>query len=86
MDNNEMIYSQIEATETNSIELKKVKFQRKWNFWENYETKHGEKQLDWSETIKKIFTFEDVITFWQFWNDYPGSNPTNIFYDGIRVR
>jgi hypothetical protein len=84
--NNEIFISQIE-TPTDRIELSKVGLQRQWVFWENYEAKQGgDRQLDWSQMIKKIFTFNDIISFWQFWNDYPGSNPSNIFYNGERVR
>jgi hypothetical protein len=87
MDNNDNYFSQVQAaSESAKVELSKVMLQRQWVFWENYETKYGERQLDWSQAIKKIFSFDDVITFWQFWNDYPGSNPSNIFYNGERVR
>lgn len=71
--------------ESVKIDLNKVKLQRNWVFWENYEAKSGEK-LEWSKSIKQIFTFNEIISFWQFWNNYPGSNPSNIFYNGDRLR
>jgi hypothetical protein len=87
MDNNENSFSQVQApVESTQIELSKVKLQRTWVFWENYDSKSKEKSLDWSQSIKQIYSFNDIISFWQFWNEYPGSNPSNIFYNGERVR
>jgi hypothetical protein len=87
MENNEKFFSQVQApVESDQVELSKVALQRTWVFWENYEEKYKDKSLDWSQSIKQIFTFKDIISFWQFWNEYPGSNPSNIFYNGERVR
>ncbi len=58
---------------------------RSWVFWENYEAK-GSAKMDWNDSIKKIFNFDDIISFWQFWNNYPGSNPSNVFYDGMTLK
>lgn len=86
MDNNEKLFTQVQApVESDQVEYKAVKFQRNWVFWENYEAKSGEK-LEWEKSIKKIFNFSDIISFWQFWNAYPGSDPSNIFYNGERMR
>ena len=71
--------------ETQQVELNKVKLNRRWVFWENYESKTGEK-LEWSKSIKQIFSFNEIISFWEFWNNYPGSNIANIFYNGERLR
>jgi hypothetical protein len=79
-------YQEHITTETEKIELSRVKFQRHWVLWENYEPRSLGKQVDWSETIKNIFSFNDIISFWQFWNEYPGSNPANIFFNGERLR
>jgi hypothetical protein len=87
MENNDNYFSEVQAPEeSGTVELSKVKFQRTWVIWENYEAKQGGQNLDWSQLIKKIFSFNDIISFWQFWNDYPGSNPSNIFYNGERIR
>jgi hypothetical protein len=87
MDVNEFFFSQVQAPdESTEVELSKVKLQRTWVFWENYESKEKNKSLDWSQMMKPIFSFNDIISFWQFWNEYPGSNPSNIFYNGERVR
>jgi hypothetical protein len=86
MDENEIIFSQVQApAESDTVEENKVKLQRTWVFWENYEPKAGNK-LDWALSLKEIFEFSDIITFWQFWNLYPGSSPSNIFYNGERLR
>lgn len=85
MDKNENIFTQVQAPEESSTVLKdSVTLQREWEFWENYE-KPGSK-LDWKDSIQSIFTFNDIISFWQFWNSYPGSEPSNIFYNGERMR
>jgi hypothetical protein len=86
MENEQLFFSQVQApAEEETVELSKVKLQRKWVIWENYEAKSGEK-LEWSKSIKQVYTFNDVVSFWQFWNNYPGANPSNIFYNGERMR
>ena len=86
MENEKVFFSQVQAPEeSNRLELANVKLQRNWVIWENYEAKSGEK-LEWSKSIKQVYTFNDVLSFWQFWNNYPGANPSNIFYNGERMR
>lgn len=77
--------------DSTTVEKNKVDLQRVWVLWENYlsteDSKHNknmEKDKDWNAQIKKVFTFNDLITFWQFYNNYQGSDPKNIFYDGER--
>lgn len=87
MENDEKFLSNVQAPkEDETIDLNSVKFYRKWNFWENYEGKVAGTKLDWETTIKKIFTIEDLISFWQFWNNYPGSDPSKIFFDGLSMK
>ena len=62
------------------ISLPTVKFSKSWAFWENYSTK--EKKLSYLESNKQIFKWDDIITFFQFWNKYPGNDIKNIFFDG----
>ncbi len=86
MEYEEQTFTQVQAPEeASTVDSSIVKLQRTWVFWENYESKSGEK-LEWSQSIKKIYTFDDIISYWQFLNNYPGSNPANIFYNGERVR
>ena len=85
MDDNTFIFKQVQAPqEADTVEESMVKFQRNWAFWENYESKLG--KLDYHQSLKEIFKWDDIITFWQFWNSYPGSNPSNIFYNGERIK
>ena len=72
--------------EKDSIEFNKVKLQRKWTFWENYETREKSKEEDYSKLTNSIFSFETIIEFWQFWNNYQGNNPKNIFFDGEKYK
>ena len=69
--------------EENSLEKEqeKVKLNRNWAFWENYDTKSHEDK-DYTKLLKQIYSFNDLISFWQFWNKYPGNNTKNIFYNG----
>ena len=69
--------------ESDTIEKDKVLLNREWSFWENYEQKKGEK--DYSKLLKEIFSFQDIISFWQFWNKYPGSEIKKIFFDGENI-
>ena len=77
----------VPVKESNLIEEKKVRLNREWSFWENYEPKEkNQKNLDYSMFLKNIYSFNDLISFWQFWNKYPGSTPSKIFYNGEVIR
>ena len=52
--------------ESASVPIEKVAFEREWTFWENYETKERDKNIDWSALLKSIFTFSTIIDFWHF--------------------
>ena len=67
--------------ESSTIEKNKVTLKREWSFWENYDSKSKEEK-DYSKLIKEIYTFNDIISFWQFWNNYPGNDIKKIFFDG----
>jgi hypothetical protein len=67
--------------ESDTIEKEKVKLNRTWSFWENYTIK-SESKKGYSDLYKEIYTFDDIISFWQFWNKYPGRDTKNIFYNG----
>jgi hypothetical protein len=85
MDDNKNIIKQVQAPlESETVELEKVKLDRTWVFWENYDAKIG--KLEYEKSIKQIFKFSDILSFWQFWNNYPGSDPSFIFYNGERLR
>ena len=80
----------MEESETkldNSIEKEKEKvlLNRSWSFWENYESKTHEEK-NYSKLLKEIFSFKDLISFWQFWNKYPGSDSKQIFYNGDCIK
>jgi hypothetical protein len=67
-----------------TIEKEKVLLKRTWTFWENYQSKDNAEK-DYSKLLKEIYTFNDIISFWQFWNNYPGNNIKTIFYNGDHV-
>ena len=64
--------------ESTTIEKDKVLLNREWTFWENYDSKSKEIK-DYSTLTKELFTFNDIISFWQFWNNYPGNDPKKYF-------
>lgn len=66
--------------ESDTIEKSKVLLNREWSLWENYEAKN--EKLDYSLSLKEIYSFNDIISFWQFWNNYPGSDLKTIFVNG----
>ena len=68
------------------IPLSSVKFLKTWAFWESYAPKSKETNLSYDAANKKIFTWSDLITFFQFWNKYPGKDFRNIFFDGRNVK
>ena len=70
--------SEIKLEEKETIEKDKVLFKREWSFWENYESKN-QKEKDYSKLIKEIYSFNDIISFWQFWNNYPGNDIKKYF-------
>ena len=66
-----------------NIPLSLITFNRSWVFWESYTAK--DKKLEYKESNKKIFEWNDIITFFQFWNSYPGNDLKKIFFNGNRV-
>ena len=72
--------------ESGTIEKEKVLLKRSWSFWENYDLKDKKEKKDYSKLLKEIYTFNDIISFWQFWNKYPGSNTKNIFFNGENIK
>ena len=73
--------SNLQIDESDTIEKDKVILNRSWSFWENYETKTSK-----SYVVKEIYTFDDLISFWQFWNKYPGNETKKIFYNGECIK
>ena len=67
--------------ESDVISKEKVKLNRSWSFWENYQIKNNSEK-GYSDLLKEIYSFDDIISFWQFWNKYPGNDTKNIFYNG----
>ena len=67
-----------------NIPISNVKFSKEWTFWESYICKN--KKLTYEEGNKQIFKWNDLITFFQFWNKYPGNDVKNIFFDGTNVK
>ena len=61
-----------------------VKFSNSWTFWETYISKTVE--IDYNDSNKLIFKWDDLITFFQFWNKYPGKDIKNILFDGTNVK
>ena len=68
----------------NEISLNSVQFSKSWSFWESYSSKTI--KLTYEESNKEIYKWNDIISFFQFWNKYPGNDIKNIFYDGINVK
>ena len=66
------------------IPLNAVKFKKSWTFWETYVSKTND--LSFENSNKLIFKWDDLITFFQFWNKYPGRDIKNILYDGNNLK
>ena len=66
------------------ILLNSVQFSKCWTFWETYISKAV--KLEYHDSNKLIFKWHDLITFFQFWNKYPGKDIKNILYDGNNVK
>ena len=66
------------------IPLNAVKFKKSWTFWETYVSKTND--LSFENSNKLIFKWNDLITFFQFWNKYPGKDIKNILYDGNNLK
>ena len=77
--------SDAKLEESETIEKEKILLKRSWSFWENYESKNRAEK-DYSKLLKEIYTFHDIISFWQFWNKYPGNDTKQIFYNGDHVK
>ena len=87
MENDEKIYTKVQAPEEDDlVNSKFVTLNRNWVFWENYEGKSPSVKLEWEASIKKIFEFNDIISFWQFMNNYLGSDLSKIFFNGPSIK
>ena len=69
----------LKIEESDTIELDKVLLKREWSFWGNYESKNKSQR---NYSYKEIYSFDNIIAFWQFWNKYPGNDAKEIFYNG----
>ena len=67
------------------IPLNSVEFSKTWTFWETYSSK-TKKLTNYSDSNKLIFKWNDLITFFQFWNRYPGNDIKNILFDGNNLK
>lgn len=87
-ENNYIDKDQAIPVDSKQVQMSKVLLQRSWVFWENYlpedKSHQNSENKDWNAQIKRVFNFCDLITFWQFWNTYPGSIPKEVFYNGDR--
>ena len=78
--------------ESDQIEWELVRLPKTWALWEGYEnqgkdnSKQENKNEDWKRSIKQVFEFNDIITFWQLWNNSPFSKFSEIFNNGERIR
>ena len=70
--------------ESSTIEKEKITLKRNWSFWESYITKE-KSSTGYCDLLKEIYSFNDIISFWQFWNKYPGNDAKKIFYNGEYV-
>ena len=86
------VYSAGEApVESDQIEYELVKLPKTWALWEGYENpvkdnSKENKDEDWKKSIYKVFEFNDIITFWQLWNNSQFSRFSEIFNNGERIR
>lgn len=70
--------------EGDTVQLENVKFPRSWSFWESYLAKG--KKLNYTDSMKAIYEWDNLIAFWQFWNSYPGAEATSLFFDGNKIK
>jgi hypothetical protein len=66
------------------IPYSSVKFSKSWSFFESYIGKTV--KLNYDEGNKLIYKWDDLISFFQFWNKYPGNDIKNIFFDGYNSK
>ena len=74
----------ISPEKKNDILINSVKLSKTWSFWETYSS--DKEKLSYNDSNKLIFKWNDIITFFQFWNKYPGNDIKNIFFDGNEVK
>ena len=73
----------IKEEKLDKINFSCVAFRRSWAFWESYQGAEGQ---DYDTLNKKIYEWDNIIEFFQFWHAYPGSDVSNIFYDGENIK
>lgn len=73
------------AEPTSPIALSSTQFKRSWVFWESYNPK-GKDKKKYEDANKEIFEWDNLISFYQFMNKYPGTTVTNVFFDGTAIK
>ena len=68
----------------NDVPDSTVQLSKTWVFWESYNSKAI--NLSYEDANKKIYKWNDIIAFFQFWNRYPGNDIKNIFFDGNNIK
>lgn len=77
--------SDLVPNEKDAIDEDLINLPRLWTFWEGYEGKE-EYSTDWTNSFKKVFSFKDILSFWQFWNNTIYANFSEIFYNGTNFK
>ena len=72
--------------EANTVLYESVELNRRWCFFEGYENVTYNQTIDWKTLVKQVFSFDDIITFWQFWNNSIYSKFSEIYNNGERIR
>ena len=55
---------------------------KEWAFFEHYEDiSEGVKSSQYLANLQKVAWFNDIISFWQVWNNLPINDLKNYFYD-----
>ena len=68
----------------NDVPDSTVQLSKTWVFWESYNSKAI--NLSYEDANKKIYKWNDIIAFFQFWNRYPGNDIKNIFFDENNIK
>lgn len=55
-----------------------LKLSHPWVLWEQWQTEKGQ---DYNKSLKQVAAFNDVISFWQVWNNLEHANLTKCFSD-----
>ena len=60
-----------------------LKLKHTWVIWEQWDVNYSNTKTrqTYEDSVQSIGSFDNLVSFWQLWNNLPYSDPNKIFFD-----